>query len=161
MDIIDHPYLEFAFGVLGLIFVIFIHGVGVRRIARWFSARWARIGPGAGQWSVNLLFASVIAALVLLHLVETLAVALVLTAARIIPVFRDAYYYALESYTTLGSTLVAAPEGWRLTGPLIAMAGLFTFGWTASVLVSVMTDISRLDRAEAVRKVRDHAAGED
>jgi hypothetical protein len=29
------------------------------------------------------------------------------------------------------------------------MSGLFTFGWTGSVLVSVMTDFGRLDRLRA------------
>ncbi len=32
---------------------------------------------------------------------------------------------------------------------MIAMSGLFTFGWTGSVLVSIMTDFAKLDRSRA------------
>ena len=32
------------------------------------------------------------------------------------------------------------------------MSGLFTFGWTGSVLVSIMTDFDKLDRARAARQ---------
>lgn len=55
----------------------------------------------------------------------------------------------LESYTTLGEGSVTLPERWRLIGPIIAMSGLFTFGWTGSVLVNVMTEFGKLDRGQA------------
>jgi Ion channel len=75
-------------------------------------------------------------------------------ALGMITSLRDAYYYVLESYTTLGEGNVALPDRWRLLGPIIAMSGLFTFGWTGSVLVSIMTEFGKLDRerAEARRK---------
>ncbi|HJS61739.1 MAG TPA: two pore domain potassium channel family protein, partial [Pseudolabrys sp.] len=36
-----------------------------------------------------------------------------------------------------------------LLGPIIAMSGLFTFGWTGSILVSIMTDFGRYDMLRA------------
>ena len=44
--------------------------------------------------------------------------------------------------------------GWRLLGPVIAISGLFTFGWTASVLVYVMNQVGNLHshRARAQAK---------
>ena len=66
-----------------------------------------------------------------------------------IPDMRDSYYFVLESYTTLGEGAVRCRDEWRLVGPIIAMSGLFTFGWTGSVLVSVMNEFSKLDRARA------------
>ncbi|MGO4837464.1 ion channel, partial [Rhizobiaceae sp. 2RAB30] len=59
------------------------------------------------------------------------------------------YYFVLESYTTLGAGNIALPDQWRLLGPSIAMSGLFTFGWTGSVLVSIMTEFGKLDRIRA------------
>jgi hypothetical protein len=67
----------------------------------------------------------------------------------LIPSMRDSYYFVLESYTTLGEGAVGLPDRWRLIGPIIAMSGLFTFGWTGSVLVSVMTEFGKFDRARA------------
>jgi hypothetical protein len=58
----------------------------------------------------------------------------------------------LESYTTLGEGSVELPERWRLIGPIIAISGLFTFGWTGSLLVSIMTDFNKLDRDRATGK---------
>ena len=91
----------------------------------------------------------VIGSLTLLHLVETLIWAVPLHLLGICPNLRDSYYYVLESYTTLGEGNVALPDRWRLIGPIIAMSGLFTFGWTGSVLVSIMTDFGKLDRSRA------------
>jgi hypothetical protein len=30
------------------------------------------------------------------------------------------------------------PDGWHMLAPIIAMSGLFTFGWTGSVLVEIV-----------------------
>jgi hypothetical protein len=68
-----------------------------------------------------------------------------ISAAGIIPSTRDSYYYVLESYTTLGEGNVSLPDRWRLLGPLIAISGLFTFGWTGSVLVSIMNKVGSYD----------------
>ncbi len=63
--------------------------------------------------------------------------------------FRDAYYYVLEAYTTLGEGTLYLPHQWRLVGPVIAISGLFTFGWTASVLVYVMNETGKLHAARS------------
>lgn len=149
-----YPLAEFAVAVLGLVVIIFIHGIGVRHIARRFNGQWARLPNQPAAWRTNLLFARVIAALVVLHLSETVILAVALRTLEVLPSLRDCYYYVMESYTTLGANLVQVPQGWRLSGPIIGMAGLFTFGWTSSLLVSVMVDLGRLDRAEAVTEAR-------
>ncbi|NYJ10900.1 hypothetical protein GGI64_001947 [Rhizobium leguminosarum] len=88
----------------------------------------------------------------LLHFAETLIWAVPLSVGDIIPSMRDSYYYVLESYTTLGEGNVTLPARWRLLGPIIAMSVLFTFGWTGSVLVSIMTDFGKFDTLQARRE---------
>ena len=85
----------------------------------------------------------------MLHLIETLIWAAPLYVSGIIPNLRDAYYYVLESYTTLGEGNISLPYAWRLIGPIIAISGLFTFGWTGSVLVNVMSDFMKLDKDQS------------
>jgi hypothetical protein len=150
-----NPFAELAAGAAGLVLTIFIHGIGVRRIMRASSAELARFTPTTPAWRVNVLFAGVIAAIVALHLLETLAFAVALYQTGILPTMRDAYYAVLGSYTTVSSGSAVLPPGWRLIGPIIAMAGLFTFGWTASLLVAIMSEITHLDRAQALRDARD------
>ena len=86
------------------------------------------------------------------HLVETLLWAVPIYSAGLIPGLRDSYYFVLESYTTLGEGNVNLPDSWRLLGPIIAMSGLFTFGWTAGVLVSIMTEFGKFERMRAERR---------
>ena len=63
-----------------------------------------------------------------------------------------AAFFAAETYTTLGEGAVRLPLSWRQLGPIIAVSGLFTFGWTSSVLVYVMTQFGTLDTHHAERK---------
>jgi ion channel len=149
------PVLELVAGTVGLVIIIFVHGVGMRLINRRFNDAWVRVTPATAYWRVNLLLVVAIGALAVLHLIETLMWAAPLHSLGVIPSLRDSYYYVLESYTTLGEGDVSLPPAWRLIGPIIAMSGLFTFGWTGSVLVSIMTEFGKLDRARAeIRKRR-------
>jgi hypothetical protein len=153
------PVLEVAIGTLGLVIVMFFHGIGVRFINRHYSAAWVRVDATTPRWRVNLLLGAVVSAFAAIHLVETLIWAIPIHRLGMIPNLRDAYYYVLESYTTLGEGEVSLPDKWRLVGPIIAMSGLFTFGWTGSVLVGIMTEYSQLDRSRARRKQKAQDAG--
>ena len=143
------PFLEIAVGTLILIAVIFVHGSGIRIINRHFSNSWVRMTSTTPHWRLNLLLAVTIGSLAALHFAETLIWAIPISVRGLIPSMRDSYYFVLENYTTLGEGNVRLPDHWRLLGPIIAISGLFTFGWTGSVLVSIMTEFGKLDRARA------------
>jgi hypothetical protein len=143
------PLLEIVVGTLIMIVVIFAHGAGIRTINRRFSESWIHVTDATPYWRLNLLLASTISSLAALHFAETLLWAIPVSVTGLIPSMRDSYYYVLESYTTLGEGNISLPDRWRLIGPIIAMSGLFTFGWTGSVLVSIMTEFGKLDRVRA------------
>ena len=145
------PVLEIAVGTVILIIVIFVHGAGIRAINLRFNRAWVHVDSGTSHWRINLLLAATIASLSALHFTETLIWAAPIYARGFIPSMRDSYYFVLESYTTLGQGNITLPERWRLLGPIIAISGLFTFGWTSSVLVSIMTEFGKLDRARIKR----------
>jgi Ion channel len=154
------PFVEVAFGTAVLILIIIIHGVAMRSINRRFSGAWVRVTPATSQWRVNSLLALVVGALTFVHLAETLVWALPIVWLGMLSSMRDSYFFVLESYTTLGEGDVSLPEEWRLVGPMIGMSGLFTFGWTGSVLVSIMNEYGRRDRTEASEDQRE-ARGAD
>ena len=141
--------LEILLGTSILIVVIAVHGVGIRTINRRFNTFWAQVDSATSYWWINSILAIAIASLTVLHLMETLIWAIPISVGGLIPNMRNSYFYVLESYTTLGEGNVSLPERWRLIGPMIAMSGLFTFGWTGSVLVGIMTEFGRLDRTRA------------
>ena len=145
----SHPVLEIAIGTIGLVIVIFFHGTGVRLINRRYSAVWVKVDATTPHWHVNLLLVLVVTAFAVVHLVETLIWAVPIHRLGLLPNLRDSYYYVLEAYTTLGEGAVSLPETWLLIGPIIAMSGLFAFGWTASVLVGIMAEYGQLDRSRA------------
>ncbi len=149
------PLMEISVGLVGLIVIIFLHGVGIRFINRSFSSAWVHVDALTPLWRINMILAGAIAALSMLHFMETLLWAVPISRAGIIPNLRDSYYFVLDRYTTLGEDSVRISDRWRLIGPIIAMSGLFTFGWTGSVLVSVMGELGRLDRARARRETTD------
>ena len=153
------PVLEIVFGTLIMIVIIFVHGAGIRKINQRFSESWVHVNDTTSYWRLNLLLAITIGSLAALHFTETLLWAIPISLAGLIPSMRDSYYYVLESYTTLGEGNVVLPDRWRLIGPIIAMSGLFTFGWTGSVLVSIMTDFGKLDKVRA-RESRDRRPSE-
>jgi len=156
-----NPILETALGTISLVIIIFVHGAGIRAINRRFSKAWVRMDHATPHWRLNLLLALTIGSLAVLHFAETLLWSVPVSAFGLIPSMRDSYYYVLESYTTLGDGKISPPEQWRLIGPIIAMSGLFTFGWTGSVLVSIMTEFGKLDRLRARRLKESPVEGTD
>ncbi|MDQ0323825.1 hypothetical protein QO002_006032 [Pararhizobium capsulatum DSM 1112] len=143
------PMMEMLLGTLIMIVIIFVHGVGIRMINLHFSRTWAHMHANTPNWRLNVLLALTIGSLAVLHFSETFLWAMPLSFGGLIPSMRDSYFYVLENYTTLGEGNVSLPDQWRLLGPIISMSGLFTFGWTGSVLVSVMTDFGHLDKLRA------------
>jgi hypothetical protein len=139
-------FAEIGLGIAYLVVIIAVHGWCLGAISKSFSSRWKRITARTSPWRVQLLVGVTIALLALTHFFETLIWTLPIWKMEAIPNFRDAYYYVLEAYTTLGEGNIALPDHWRLAGPIIAISGLFTFSWTGSVLVYVMTETSRRAR---------------
>ena len=153
-----NPVFEIVLGTLMMIVIMFVHGVGLRTINQRFSKSWIHVNGTTPHWRINLLLAFTIGSLAALHFAETLLWAAPVSLMGLIPSMRDSYYFVLESYTTLGEGTVSLPDRWRLIGPIIAMSGLFTFGWTGSVLVSIMTEFGKLDRVRAKKEPMDRGA---
>ena len=54
-----------------------------------------------------------------------------------------------NTYTTIGYGNFILPDGWKMLAPIIAMSGLFTFGWTGSVLVDLVGRCQKIKDAAA------------
>ncbi|MBL8908086.1 MAG: two pore domain potassium channel family protein [Rhizobiales bacterium] len=147
------PVLETALGVFWLTLVILIHGIGIQKINGQFGNLWARVTIETPHWKINIILATVIASLTALHLIETMFWGLPIYALNLVPTWMDSYIFVLENYTTLGAGNVRLPHDWRLMGPIIAISGLFTFGWTTGVLVSTMTEFTQLNKQRSKGKL--------
>jgi hypothetical protein len=70
--------------------------------------------------------------------------------------WRAAGFFAANTYTTVGYGNFLLPDGWHMLAPIIAMSGLFTFGWTGSVLVEIVRRCQQVK--SAAYKARQDAA---
>jgi hypothetical protein len=65
----------------------------------------------------------------------------------------DAIYFCANAYTTLGYGSVDLEAHWRLISPIIGISGLFTFAWTTSALIDVVSSHRQLiDQLEDERE---------
>jgi hypothetical protein len=155
-----NAFTELGFSILVLVVIIVLHGWGLSRVTSFFSGHFALYSAKTALWRISALTSATITLLVLLHLIETLLWTTPFFGLGVIPNFSNAYYFVLEAYTTLGEGNVLLPPTWRLAGPIIAISGLFTFGWTGSVLVYVMNEIGKLHATRSRIAARAAAAPE-
>jgi len=144
-----NPLTEIGFCLLIVVIMISVHGWCLGSASRRFAIGLAALPPSAPGWRVSLLVSMTIGLLAQIHLLESLIWVVPIWWLGLIPSLHDTYLYVLEAYTTLGEGSVSLPQGWRIVGPMIAMSGLFTFSWTGSVLVYVMTESSRRHASRA------------
>ena len=97
------------------------------------------------------LMATSVLGLLLLHLTETVVWAAALVYGGLVPSWRAAGFFAGNTYTTVGYGTFVLPAGWEMVAPIIAISGLFTFGWSGSVLVDIVARCQRLKDAVAER----------
>jgi hypothetical protein len=150
-----NPALEIVLGTIPLLMTLFIHGVGMYFVQHQFEVRGVRLYRSGKRG--QLFFAAMILVMLFTHLVEMLVWAAMLNSLEAVNAFRDAFYYVACTYTTLGYGEGSLPYDWRLLGPMIAISGLFAFGWTTGVLVSLVAQSYR-ERREGFAERAVHAA---
>ena len=138
------PLVEIALGTLPLIVSLFLHGIGMNIVQRVFETR--AIPQYRAKGHAHVYFAAMIVVMLITHLVEIFMWSAALVGIEAIAVFRDAFYYVAGTYTTLGYGEGTLPREWRLLAPMIAISGLFAFGWTTGVLINLVAQATRLNR---------------
>lgn len=131
------PIWELGLGGGLLVASVLLHGIGMWAVQHAFLLAWPH-EPDA-RVRRQLLFGGLIAMMLATHLAQMGLWAAALTAIGAVDGFREAFYFASVTYTTLGYEETKLPMQWRLVAPLMAMSGVFAFGWTTGVLVSLVT----------------------
>lgn len=154
-DAITNPFSEILIAILMLVVVIIFHGWCMGIASKFFSTRAALYTPTTSSFRLTLLTGSTISILIGTHFIATFAWTGTIMSMGVLENFRDAYYFVIGNYTTLGDSYLELSHNWRLTGPIIAISGLFTFGWTGSVLVYVMSETGKLHAERSRKNARD------
>jgi len=127
---------EVTWGLLLICMTMVIHAVAMPATLEACSVlrrRRPAIGGFFAGVRVLLLGSAMIA---IAHLLEVIVWGGFFYYRGAFPSASSAYYYALLQYTTVGSEL-SLPDHWRLLGGMIAMAGLLTFAWSTTVLLTL------------------------
>jgi hypothetical protein len=143
------PAPDLFVGGVMLVLIVVLHGTAMRSVQLHSIRRAKVVALRPTIWRADLLFAGAVAFMLGSHLIETGIWTAVLVWGHLIHSWRDAVYLTANTYTTLGYGTVVLPDQWKMLCPIIAISGLFTFGWTGSVLVDVVGRVSHLkERAE-------------
>jgi hypothetical protein len=141
-QVLPMPDLFLGGGIL--VFIILVHGLAMRMVQDHVIRHTRRITTQPSALRADVLLTSAICLMLLSHLVETLVWTTVLVWGHLVVSWREAGYFAANTYTTLGYGTVLLAQQWKMLAPIIAVSGLFTFGWTGSVLVDVVSRVGRL-----------------
>ena len=155
----DPPMLEvYALGAGVLVAITLLHGAGLGYTVRSYRRAAQRLLQNASQpWRASLLFGCAILLMLILHTIDACIWALVLRSTGLVSDIRSSLYFTANSYTTLGYGNVPLGVGWRELSPIMAICGLFTFGWTTSVMFNVVgyhNDLLDELKDEYARKLR-------
>jgi hypothetical protein len=96
------------------------------------------IEPSPGFWSSTWLFIRVAVLIVLLHLVEISAWAMLYVWNGALADLQSAMYFSAVTYTTTGYGDVVLPPPWRLQGGIEALTGILMCGWSTGFFFAIV-----------------------
>jgi hypothetical protein len=140
------PVPDIIFGGTVLVILILFHAFWIRLLTNSYLTRVERLRKNRSAWRADLLFTGMVIALLTLHLSEVVLWSAALVWGGIVPDWSKSAYFAANCYTALGEPF-SLPHEWRIVPPIIAMSGIFAFGWTASVFVNFVARYNELRAA--------------
>jgi hypothetical protein len=154
------PVPDFFFGGGMLLLIVLLHATGMRLLTDRFERRILTFGVMRSTWRPDVLMGFVVLLMLMLHLLEIWVWSAALVYSGLVDNWRAAGFFAANTYTTVGYGNFVLPDGWHMLAPIIAMSGLFTFGWTGSVLVEIVRRCQEVKTAAyKARMAQARAAG--
>ena len=155
LPLLDHlsqimPAADLVLGGGLLLLIMLVHATGVRSVTNHVLRRSTLILARPTTWRADLLMSGTVFALLSLHVVEIAVWAAALVYSGLVHDWRAAGFFAGNTYTTVGYGTFILPNGWHMLAPIIAISGLFTFGWSGSVLVDLVGRCQKIKDAAAV-----------
>jgi hypothetical protein len=138
------PAADVAFGGGMLLLIMVIHAAGVRAVTSYVARRTRALVARPRAWRADVLMSTSVFMLLILHLAEIVVWATSLVWGGLVPSWRAAGFFAGNTYTTVGYGNFVLPAGWEMLAPIMAMSGLFSFGWSGSVLVDIVARCQRI-----------------
>jgi hypothetical protein len=131
-----------AFTIVAICAVI--HTTGVVVFAEWLISRRQAIERQPGLLKDSLLLISVVAVIIVLHVIETGIWAAFYYARNLFPDYETALYFSLGSYSTIGYGDVVLPQRWRLLGGIEGLSGVLLCGVSAAFVFAILNGLFQM-----------------
>lgn len=112
-----------------------IHAGGLAHALRWLPRAAAKRRPST--W----LFIAIAGWMVLLHVMEVSAWAVIYYMGRALQDFASSLYFSAVTYTTTGYGDVVLPVTWRLVGAIEALTGILMCGWSTGFFFAAVNRV--------------------
>jgi voltage-gated potassium channel len=127
---------EIFWGGLLMAITMTIHGFGMLTVLRVNNAVIRRLESKKSLVTGMLPVILASCMILFVHLVEVMVWAGFFLSRGAFPNRSVAFYFSLNEYTTVGSSL-SLPQRWHLLEGMIAIAGLLAFAWSTGVLITL------------------------
>jgi len=137
---------DWFWGLLLLTGSVVLHTIGLQAIEFGFERALSSKLNRHGHVHANILLASVVSGVALLHSIESGIWALAYVIIGALPAPVDAIRFSLGAMTTSGADGISLSDKWKLLGVIEAMAGVLLFGVSTAFLFGILSRLSSARR---------------
>ncbi len=127
----------YLLGIFMLMLVMLIHGISLLQIAKRYEVKSFLYLSERAYSSVALIFYISVLCLFLTHIFEIIIWGASLYVFNLLPDLGQSILFSGSTYTAMGFMDDLLPAGWKMLAIIIAFSGMFSFAWTASVMISM------------------------
>ena len=128
---------SYLLGGVVLVLVMVFHGVVLLQIAKRYEVKTFLYLAEKKYSAVVLCFYVSVFLLFLTHITEILIWGIALYIFKLLPALGQSILFSGSTYTAMGFMEDILPDGWKMLAVIIAFSGMFSFAWTASVMISM------------------------
>jgi hypothetical protein len=137
---------DWFWGLLLLTGSVVLHTIGLQAIEFGFERALSSKLNRHGHVHANILLASVVSGVALLHSIESGIWAFAYVIIGALPAPADAIRFSLGAMTTSGADGISLSDKWKLLGGIEAMAGVLLFGVSTAFLFGILSRLSSARR---------------
>jgi hypothetical protein len=143
----------YLLGGIMLILVMVFHGVVLLQIAKRYEVKTFLYLAEKKYSAVAFCFYVSVFCLFLTHISEILVWGIALYAFKLLPALGQSILFSGSTYTAMGFMEDILPDGWKMLAVIIAFSGMFSFAWTASVMISMTKNFRQAYTKRHMRKL--------
>lgn len=124
---------------------VLLHGVGMDVVRRFYKHSGRPLLNGTHVAGRSAVLLGIVMIMLLTHFGEIVLWAIFYFLTDMMPSFKHAMFFSVNSYTTMGSSNLSLPDGWHGFSGFEAMTAMLMFGWSTAMLASIIQKFHSID----------------